>query len=49
VLADRYSRKLIIVRSAAIETVIFAGWALSTTPGMALTRSSTASFSATPA
>src|SRR5438132_323029 len=29
VLADRYSRKLIIVRSAAIEAVIFAGWALS--------------------
>ena len=26
VLADRYSRKLIIVRSAAIEAVIFAGW-----------------------
>src|SRR5256884_2118417 len=36
VLADRYSRKLIIVRSAAIEAVIFAGWALSTTPWMAL-------------
>src|SRR5438552_922960 len=36
VLADRYSRKLIIVRSAAIEAVIFAGWALSTAPLMAL-------------
>lgn len=36
VLADRYSRKLIIVRSAAIEAVIFAGWALSTGPLMAL-------------
>ena len=35
-LADRYSRKLIIVRSAAIEAVIFAGWALSTGPLMAL-------------
>ncbi|MGH7763400.1 MAG: MFS transporter [Candidatus Dormibacteraceae bacterium] len=36
VLADRYSRKAVIVRSAAIEAVIFAGWALSTTPLMAL-------------
>ena len=36
VLADRYSRKLIIVRSAAIEAVIFAGWAFATTPWMAL-------------
>ncbi|TAN32378.1 MFS transporter [bacterium] len=36
VLADRYSRKLIIVRSAALEAVIFAGWALATTPWMAL-------------
>lgn len=36
VLADRYSRKLIIVRSAAVEAVIFAGWAFSTTPWMAL-------------
>src|SRR5438045_5066290 len=36
VLADRYSRMLIIVRSAAIDAVIFAGWALSTTPLMAL-------------
>jgi DHA1 family multidrug resistance protein-like MFS transporter len=36
VLADRYSRKLIIVRSAALEAVIFAGWALSTSPWMAL-------------
>ena len=36
VLADRYSRKLIIVRSAAIEAVIFAGWAFSTSPWMAL-------------
>src|SRR5580704_3680920 len=29
VIADRYSRKLVIVRSAAIEAVVFAGWALS--------------------
>lgn len=36
VLADRYSRKVIIVRSAAIEAVIFGGWALSTSPLMAL-------------
>ena len=36
VLADRYSRKLVIVRSAALEAVIFAGWALSTSPWMAL-------------
>jgi MFS family permease len=36
VLADRYSRKLVIVRSAAIEAVIFGGWALSTSPWMAL-------------
>lgn len=36
VLADRYSRKLIIVRSAAIEAVIFAGWAFATTPLMAI-------------
>ena len=36
VFADRYSRKLVIVRSAAIEAVIFAGWALSTDPLMAL-------------
>src|SRR5256885_12479183 len=36
VLADRYSRKLIIVRSAAIEAVIFAGWAFSTKPWMVL-------------
>jgi MFS family permease len=36
VLADRYSRKLVIVRSAAIEALIFAGWALSTTPLEAL-------------
>ena len=36
VLADRYSRKLIIVRSAAIEAVIFAGWAFATTPWTAL-------------
>lgn len=36
VLADRYSRKLIIVRSAAIEAIIFAGWGLSTTPLMGL-------------
>lgn len=36
VFADRYSRKLIIVRSAAIEAVVFGGWALSTSPWMAL-------------
>src|SRR5579864_2468847 len=36
VFADRYSRKLVIVRSAAIEALIFAGWALSTSPLMAL-------------
>jgi MFS family permease len=36
VLADRYSRKLIIVRSAAIEALVFGGWALSTSPWMAL-------------
>jgi DHA1 family multidrug resistance protein-like MFS transporter len=36
VLADRYSRKLVIVRSAAVEAVIFAGWALSTDPWMAV-------------
>src|SRR5260370_13420044 len=36
VLADRYSRKAVIVRSAVIEAVIFAGWALSTDPLTAL-------------
>jgi MFS transporter, DHA1 family, multidrug resistance protein len=36
VLADRYSRKLVIVRSAALEAVVFAGWAFSTSPLMAL-------------
>ncbi len=36
VLADRYSRKLVIVRSAVFEAVIFAGWALSTSPWAAL-------------
>src|SRR6202140_1391464 len=36
VFADRYSRKLVIVRSAALEAVIFAGWALSTGPWTAL-------------
>ena len=36
VLADRYSRKAIIVRSAVVEAVIFAGWALSTDPLTAL-------------
>jgi DHA1 family multidrug resistance protein-like MFS transporter len=36
VLADRYSRKLVIVRSAAIEAVVFAGWALATSPVIAL-------------
>lgn len=36
VFADRYSRKLVIVRSAAIEAVVFAGWALATSPVIAL-------------
>ncbi|MHB8612811.1 MAG: MFS transporter [Candidatus Dormibacteraceae bacterium] len=36
ILADRYSRKLVIVRSAAIEALIFGGWALATTPWMVL-------------
>ncbi|MDQ6879892.1 MAG: MFS transporter [Candidatus Dormibacteraeota bacterium] len=36
VLADRYSRKLVIVRSAVIEALVFGGWALSTSPWMAL-------------
>src|SRR5487761_461062 len=36
VLADRYSRKLIIVRSAVLEALVFGGWALSTSPWMAL-------------
>src|SRR6202165_3837944 len=36
VLADRYSRKLVIVRSAFIEAIVFGGWALSTGPWTAL-------------
>lgn len=32
VLADRYSRKLIIVRSAVLEAFVFAAWAFSTSP-----------------
>jgi DHA1 family multidrug resistance protein-like MFS transporter len=36
VLADRYSRKVIIVRSAVLEALIFGGWALSTSPWSAL-------------
>jgi MFS family permease len=36
VLADRYSRKLIIVRSAAVEALVFGGWALATSPAVAL-------------
>src|SRR5487761_1024658 len=36
ILADRYSRKLVFVRSAAIEAVICAGWAFSTSPLMVL-------------
>jgi MFS family permease len=32
VLADRYSRKLVIVRSAALEAVVFAGWAFAPSP-----------------
>jgi MFS family permease len=36
ILADRYSRKLVIVRSAAIEALIFGGWAFSTSPWMVL-------------
>jgi DHA1 family multidrug resistance protein-like MFS transporter len=44
VLADRYSRKLVIVRSAAIEAVLFAGWALATTPVTALVFRSLSGF-----
>jgi DHA1 family multidrug resistance protein-like MFS transporter len=44
VFADRYSRKLVIVRSAALEAVIFAGWALSTDPWMALVFRSLSGF-----
>jgi MFS transporter, DHA1 family, multidrug resistance protein len=44
VFADRYSRKLVIVRSAALESVIFAGWALSTDPWMALVFRSLSGF-----
>ena len=36
VFADRYSRKLVIVRSAVVEALVFGGWALSTSPWMAL-------------
>jgi MFS family permease len=36
VLADRYSRKAVIVRSAVIEAIIFTGWALSSDPLTAL-------------
>jgi DHA1 family multidrug resistance protein-like MFS transporter len=36
VLADRYSRKAVIVRSAVLEAVIFAGWALAKDPFTAL-------------
>src|SRR6202163_2214160 len=36
VFADRYSRKLVIVRSALVEALVFGGWALSTSPWMAL-------------
>src|ERR1700674_217812 len=36
VLPDRYSRKLVIVRSAVLEALVFGGWALSTSPWMAL-------------
>src|SRR5712691_12217393 len=36
VFADRYSRKLVIVRRAAIEALVFAGWALATSPVVAL-------------
>src|ERR687884_595671 len=35
VLADRYSRKAIVVRSAIVEAVIFAGWAAASGPWMA--------------
>lgn len=34
--ADRYSRKAVIVRSAVMEAVIFAGWAFASSPEMAL-------------
>jgi len=44
VLADRYSRKLIIVRSAALEAVVFAGWAFSTSPWAALAFNSLSGF-----
>ena len=44
VFADRYSRKLVIVRSAALEAVIFTGWALSTGPWMALAFRSLSGF-----
>jgi MFS family permease len=44
VLADRYSRKAVIVRSAVIEALIFAGWALSTDPLMALAFRSLSGF-----
>src|SRR6202158_1202106 len=36
VFADRYSRKLVIVRSALVEALVFGGGALSTSPWMAL-------------
>src|ERR1700674_5866203 len=36
VFADRYSRKLVIVRSAVIEAIVFGGWAFSTSPWMVL-------------
>ena len=44
VLADRYSRKLIIVRSAVLEAVVFAGWAFSTSPWAALAFNSLSGF-----
>ena len=44
VLADRYSRKLIIVRSAVLEAVVFAGWAFSTSPWAALAFNSLGGF-----
>lgn len=34
--ADRYGRKLVVVRSAAVEAVIFAGWALAPNPEVGL-------------
>lgn len=42
--ADRYGRKVVVVRSAAVEAVIFAGWALSPNPEIALVFRSLSGF-----